>query len=84
MTSIIAHVATFVAVTTGLFLGWWFLWVPVLVWYAVYTNGWWVVLIAILVDGYYGAFYTVPYQALLAFVIVSAMECLRPYLFTRP
>ena len=61
-------------------LGWWFVWVPILVWYAIYTDGWWVVLIAVLVDGYYGAFYAIPYQSLLAFAIVSVLSYIRPHL----
>ena len=70
------------AVILGLFFGWWVLWVPTLVWYSIYESAWWLVLLAILIDAYYGAFYAIPYQSLLAFSIAVLMELLRPYLFT--
>lgn len=65
----------------GLFLGWWWFWLPALVWYAIYANAWWLVLLAIVIDGYYGAFYTIPYQTMVVFVLVAGIEVLRPHAF---
>lgn len=82
MMSPFTHTVITASLGICLLLGWWFAWVPILLWYARYTDGWWVVLIAILVDGYYGAFYAVPYQSLLAFAIVSVFSYVRPHLFS--
>ena len=71
-----------ILVGAGLLMGWWFLWAPLLVWYSIYKNGWWLVLLAIIIDGYYGAFYLVPYQSLLASAVVVVSEYVRPYIFT--
>lgn len=67
----------------SLFLGWWFIWLPVLLWYAVYENTWWVVILAVVIDGYYGAFYEIPHQSLAVLLIAIMMHLLRPYIFTQ-
>ena len=82
MQSVLYHGGFGGVVVIGLFLGWWLLWVPALIWYSIYVSAWWLVLLAILVDAYYGAFYTIPYQSLVALCIAVLMEFLRPYLFT--
>lgn len=63
-------------------LGWWLLWVPTLVWFTVSYRGWGLVMGIIIIDAYYGAFAAVPWQSLLAVVVVTAMELIRPYLYT--
>lgn len=63
-------------------LGWWLLWVPTLVWFTVFHRGWGLVIGVIIIDAYYGAFAAVPWQSLLAVVVVTAMELIRPYLYT--
>ena len=63
-------------------LGWWFVWVPLLIWYSISKNGWYLVLAVILIDGYYGAFYAIPYQSLLAGLVVFATEYARPFILT--
>lgn len=82
MSAPVRHVVTGVAVGIGLLAGWWWIYAPIAVWYSVRTNGLWLVLLAVLVDGYYGAFYIVPYQSLIMLTIVLAAELLRPHLFT--
>ena len=79
----IPHLFLVISISVALLLGWWFVYVPLLVWYAVYTDPWWIVVVAIIIDGYYGAFYMVPYQSLLVFMIVFVMSYLRPYFLTR-
>lgn len=69
-------------VLVGAWLGWWLLWVPVLLWFAVSHRGWGLVVGIILIDAYYGAFTTLPWQSLVAFAAVCLMEVIRPNLYT--
>jgi hypothetical protein len=63
-------------------LGWWLVWVPALVWFSVIYRGWGLVLGVILIDGYYGAFMAVPWQSIVALIVVCIVQVVRPYLYT--
>lgn len=69
-------------VLVAAWLGWWWLWVPMLMWFTVTNRGWGLVVGVIVIDAYYGAFMGVPVQSLVALGVVSVMELVRPYLYT--
>ena len=71
-----------VLVLVGAWLGWWLLWVPTLVWFTVAHRGWGLVVAIIIIDAYYGAFTAVPWQSLVALLVVGVMELVRPNLYT--
>ncbi len=68
----LAEISVLLLVLISMFVGWWVIWVPVTFLYAVRYHPTWVVLVAVLVDGYYGAFYSLPYITLITVCLVGA------------
>lgn len=74
---------TAILVAVGAFLGLWWIWIPFFIWYGLYHNSWWLVIILILVDGYYGAFSSVPMYTILAISLFVVLEVVRPYILIK-
>jgi hypothetical protein len=70
-----------IVILLGAWHGWWVVWVPALVWYAVYNHGALLVAAILCVDAYYGGFAALPWQTCIAFVIVALFAYLRPRLY---
>lgn len=54
--------------------------IPLMVWYVFLVDGYELIAIAILVDGYYQAFYSVPVVSLATFGLVLFMDLSKPHL----
>ena len=54
--------------------------VPLMVWYVIMVEGYELIAVAVLVDGYYQAFYGVPVVSLATFFLVFLMDISKPYL----
>jgi hypothetical protein len=57
----------------------WFV-LPLVFWYTFLFTGYELIILAILVDGYFGAFYSVPIISIMAISIVFLMDLLKPSL----
>ena len=68
--------------SVALFIGWWWVWVPVVCLYAWYYDGWWIVIVAVLIDGYYGAFSAVPILSMATLALVIVVTMIRPLIYT--
>lgn len=50
------------------------------VWYMFRFTGFELIILAILIDGYFGAFYSVPVISILAIIMVFSIDLLKPTL----
>lgn len=67
---------------SGLFTGWWFLIIPCTFW-LVWSHGLLIpVVVAVLADGYFGAWNSIPYLTVSVIVLGSALLFIRPYFYT--
>lgn len=65
-----------------MYFGWWFVWVPGIIWYSYRYTDAWMVGAAIAIDGYYGAFFAIPVLSLIVAGAYIIGHAIRPYLYT--
>ena len=54
--------------------------IPLALWYMFLFTGYELILLAVLIDGYFGAFYTVPVISILSIIMVFSVDLLKPTL----
>lgn len=57
--------------------GWWLVTVVTVTWFAYWYPAWWLFVVAVLLDGYYGTFATVPTLSLVVGGFVLFVEALK-------
>jgi hypothetical protein len=60
--------------------GWFFIAVPLLLYFTFYYSAAWVVPVALLIDGYFGALYTFPKLTVFTLVWFIVSELIKPHL----
>ena len=73
--------SSLVALTSAMFMGWWWLWVPLAFLVTYVSYGIFAIIVALLVDGYFGAWTGIPYVTFSVIAIVFLVGALRPYLY---
>ncbi|MEZ4104523.1 MAG: hypothetical protein R3B60_04555 [Candidatus Paceibacterota bacterium] len=59
---------------------WYFFAVPFVIWYLFNFSGYELIILAILIDGYFGAFYNFPYLSVGVLVVVFLVDFIKPSL----
>lgn len=57
--------------------GYWFAVIMIVTWFSYWHPSWWLFIIAVLVDGYYGAYFDVPVLSLAFGAFVLLVETLK-------
>lgn len=57
-----------------------FLAIALAIWYMFRFAGYELIVLAVLLDGYFGAFYAIPYISLVTVFLVFIIELLKPFL----
>lgn len=70
----------FLIISWGLVAGLFYFVLPVLVWYLIKNDSYELIILAILIDGYYQAFYSVPILSIGAVILVGSINLIKPHL----
>ncbi len=70
----VLYIAVVMAVLQNLFI----VAIPLIIWFTVRASALWLLLAAILIDGYFGGFYHIPYLSITICVWILVSELVKP------
>jgi hypothetical protein len=70
----------FLIISWGLVAGIFYFVLPLLVWYLIRNDSYELIILAILIDGYYQAFYSIPMISIGAVILVGSINLIKPHL----
>lgn len=76
----LAKTLLFILIAWCLVAGLIFLALPLLLWYLIKNDSYELIILAILIDGYYQAFYSVPVLSIWATILVGTSNLIKPQL----
>lgn len=76
----IFNIFLYISIVSFVLLGWFFVAIPLLIWFSFNSSVAWFLPTAILIDGYFGAFESLPLLTIVTIVWFVFSELLRPRL----